>query len=730
MAFPLLLLATILWRSIGPGGGGWIEALCVNPKDPETVYAGCDVGGFYLSHDGGRSWTPRNGGLRCYWVKDIAPLPDGTIILATLGGIYKSADEGRSWSRKGRGFPPIREFSFSAPICCLAVAPSRPSVVYAGVGAPRHGAKRYATGEVYFSEDGGESWEGRGGGIPKDAMVLDLSVHPRDWRVVLAATDRGLFLSRDGGRSFVGVGRGLPSGKVTSVAFCPSKPERVYACVESPPGEEPWHGGVWRSEDGGLSFRQASGGLPQRVGPKDGPPQLTSNYSWLSPHPKDPDVVYVGGTSWVSPGVYKTSDGGVSWEWASRHVESPSFGPKNMDYGWLHFWGPSVTALCISPSNPEVLYFGTSGHIFTTRDGGRTWRQCYTEEVSPGRWRGNGLETTCLFDIKAHPRRPGWLYLCYYDIGLIRSTDGGRTFFRSTGGLPHGLSGNFFTVAFDPEEPETLWAGIGQWGRNEGYVARSDDWGETWRVVGRPESGLPCGRTRAILLGPKGPKGRTLLVSVEGHGIYKSEDGGLHWSKAGEWPEGRSLSIQGLLRHPKRPQTLFAWATPDGEGRYGGIFVSEDGGRTWRALETRPPLPYVLDLAIHPQNPEVLLAACRRFYDHKLGREFPGGVYKSEDGGRTWRRTLDFHFACAVEFNPKNPDVAYASTTDHPYHDECVGEGVFRSKDCGESWSPENEGLTILNVTCLSLDPHDPRTIYLGTSGNGAFLGLDRAISP
>lgn len=405
-----------------------------------------------------------------------------------------------------------------------------------------------------------------------------------------------------------------------------------------------------------------------------------------------------------------------------------------MGYGWLNFWGPSVTALAISPSNPERLFFGTSGHVFRTDDGGETWSQCYTREVSPERWRGNGLETTCMFDIKVHPRRPGWLYLCYYDIGLIRSTDGGRSFFRSTKGLPHGLSGNFFTVAFDPEEPRRIWAGIGQWAWNEGYVVVSDDWGETWRVVGRPEAGLPCGRTRAIVLGPKGSEGRTLFVSVEGYGVYKSTDGGLHWREAGKWPKGRSKAIWGLLRHPTEPQTLIAWAVPDEERRYGGIFVSKDGGRTWEALnETH--LPSVLDVAVNPRNPRIMLAACKRFYDRKAGRVFPAGVYKSTDGGRTWRITLgpglplDHDAATSVEFNPASPNVAYAGFTDHPYHDECPGGGLFRSEDFGESWRPENEGLTLLNVGCITIAPHEPRRIYLGTHVNGAFVGLDRKIS-
>jgi len=47
--------ADITWTNIGPGGGGWIQAIACDPRDPETIYLGCDVGGFYISHDAGRT---------------------------------------------------------------------------------------------------------------------------------------------------------------------------------------------------------------------------------------------------------------------------------------------------------------------------------------------------------------------------------------------------------------------------------------------------------------------------------------------------------------------------------------------------------------------------------------------------------------------------------------------------------------------------------------------------
>ncbi len=88
--------ADITWTNIGPGGGGWIQAIACDPRDAETIYLGCDVGGFYISRDAGRTWHIQNDGLNNYFVESIAVHPDDSkiILLGMEGGIFKSADQG------------------------------------------------------------------------------------------------------------------------------------------------------------------------------------------------------------------------------------------------------------------------------------------------------------------------------------------------------------------------------------------------------------------------------------------------------------------------------------------------------------------------------------------------------------------------------------------------------------------------------------------------------------
>jgi hypothetical protein len=73
--------------------------------------------------------------------------------------------------------------------------------------------------------------------------------------------------------------------------------------------------------------------------------------------------------------------------------------------------------------------------------------------------------------------------------------------------------------------------------------------------------------------------------------------------------------------------------------------------------------------------------------------------------------------------HPNVPGLLYVGTTDHPYHDDYLAEGVLRSTDGGLTWEKVNDGLSLLNVSALAVDPFEPSRIYAGTGGNGVFTG-------
>ena len=278
----------IQWRHADPGGGGWIQAIAWDPRDPQTLYAGGDVGGFFLSLDGGKTFEVRNHGLRDYFIESIAVHPKNSrvILLGMESGIFRTADQGRTWQAIRSGFPALQHWSFSSPIGAVCFDPQRPRVAYAGIGRPRW--SKGGQGAIYRSDDAGLTWHNLSAGqLPADAIVSDIHVKPDDSRVVLAATSQGLFRSGDEGQTWKLSGTGLPHLYTEKIAFAISSPETVYLTLRTTARDaQPWNGGVCRSDDAGRNWHPVNGeGLAKRVGKNTESAYMTSSYRELVVRP-------------------------------------------------------------------------------------------------------------------------------------------------------------------------------------------------------------------------------------------------------------------------------------------------------------------------------------------------------------------------------------------------------------------------------------------------------------
>ena len=736
-------ISSVSWSPIGPGGGGWIPAITVANDAAHTVYTACDVGGIYKSTDHGRTWQIKNNGLTTYYVQDIAydPVTPSTLYAATRGGVFKSTNGGESWQSRRSGFPDESSGHFSAPISDIVVDPQTPNIVYAGIGVPRAGYELdsfywqecQVKGSIYTSSDSGEHWTRvYDTGIPTNAMIYSLATDPNHVNILFAATSEGVYKSSDHGATWTPKNTGLPDHhRAMVLVINPVDTATLYVTMWAKPGSATWQGGVFKSTDGGAHWIAKNNGLPQTMGSEEG---MTSNYPALVIEAQHPQTLYVGNNSWTpDPGIYKTTDGGEHWTWISRD-EPPN---QNVEMGWITEHGVFVKALAIDPQDSNRLYFGTSTHVFTTDDGGVSWDQAYTESVGDGYWKGNGMETTCLQDVVVDPTDSETIYAGYWDMGFLKSIDGGLSFKRTFQGMTY--TANTFSIVVDPANSAEIYAATGWWEENQGEVCKSIDHGENWTVV---SNGLPGTQVWSIAMDTSSPPdSRTLYAASYGNGIYKTTDGGQNWSAVNNgFGVNGNLQVRKIVVDPNNPQILYAGIEAkhiennnDMSTVQGGLFKSTDGGGSWTRMDTSLPQLSVWDIEVVPGDSQTIYTAVSSEYDHTLQTEFPGGVYKSLDGGNRWHR-MDSGFGgdenldvLSIALSPAGPDILYAATSDSPYHDKSSGRGIFKSINGGTSWTPVNKGLSVLNFSSITVDPSNPSFLYAGSGGNGIFKGVDPA---
>lgn len=725
----------ILWSPIGPSGGGYLTDITVTNAAQGVIYASGTVSGIYRSTNSGMNWEMANNGLMNYYVHDIAYDPQDPTVLyaATVGGVYKSTNGGYSWVEKRNGFPPIKRYSFSAPVSAIVVDPLNTNIVYIGIGIPieGHESGQWSSvnmkGAIYKSIDYGENWSLiRNTGIDTSAMIYSIALEPNFTSILYVSTDFGVYKSTNSGNTWVPKNSGLPHTNARNIIVDPTNSNKLYLTVWSTPGSLPWQGGVYKSTNGGENWLAKNNGLADTVG---GPGGLTSNYYTLIIDPQNSQTLYAGNISWwPEPGVFKTIDGGENWTWVTRHV-----GNINIDPGWIDFWGPSATCIGIDPLDPNKVYFGTSGIICKSENGGEFWEQIYTNLVGSGYWQGRGLETSFVADVTVDPTNSANVYVGYYDIGFLKSTDGGQSFKRFDTGMNYPW--NTFSIAIDPNSTNVLYAATGEWKLNEGEVCRSTDYGETWQVIGNTINGLPNAQIWSLAIDLNSPlNSRTLYVACYENGVYKTTNGGGNW-----FPVNNGLGVNGnyrvktLVIDPANSSILYSGlqAYDEWQGSWvtvqGGIFVTTNGGQNWNRIDINPFQPSVWDLAIDPTNSNIIYSVTKEHYDHSQQIIYRGGVYKSTNGGTDWIEqsngfgNIDNLNISSIAINPQNSQYVYVGTYDHNYHDRSSGRGVFKSSDGGNSWLQINNGLGILYTTVITIDPLNPNKLYLGTGGNGVF---------
>lgn len=713
LSFTPACAQSLSWAPVGPGGGGWVRSLAVDPKDPAVVFAGIDIGGIFRTVDGGATWVQVSKGLRNFQIEKILvdPSDSRVVFAATLGGVYKSTDQGASWQLLTNGMPAKSTTSYSAPLRTVAIDPGNASVVYA---AGRVGS----VARVFKSTDKGAHWQQIGGGtLPARAAVNDLAIDPKNSKIVYLATALGVYKSSDGGASWGEASSGLPQAVVLKIAIDPIETSALYVTVKPAPGRTP--GKAFKSTDGGEQWSQIKT-LPSVVGVSE---NRSSYFNSVVVDPHNHQTVFVGDQGWVSGGVYKSTDGGKTWS-VSHMARSYYFGGAK-----------SVNAIAVARDSRHV-YYGTPYYVAKSADNGATWQSVMTEEVPPGSGRciGRGLNSSVVEKIAFDPTNDEIVYAGFLDIGLWRSTDDGRSWSSTIANNPCCL--DIRAIVPDPTVPGLVYAGTSgtnSLGRGPGSVIVSSDYGATWRPIAIPEAPTDRFAVSAMTIDTSSPLSkRTLYVALFGGGVYRTGDGGRTWLAQNDGlpnnPRVASLTYDGATSE------VFAGLACSGSDQANsGIYRLSANTTHWQQVDRGTP-PYgriacVSSVALDPNDPRRLYASTRNFNGSLHAQT--GGVWSSKDSGEHWSllRSVSADAANGVYAKTVVVDErsrVYALMEHNPYSDlytpPDVATGLYVSEDFGVSWHAENQGLSLPNVNALALSSSGK--YYAGTSGTGLYRAV------
>lgn len=637
LLLPWAAFAADRWQPAGPEGGN-IVAFAMEPTDPRTLYASARDGGVFKSTDGAATWSlasdglegrpalalalahdPKtagtlyagtsqgvfrttNGGAR--WTAangGSSLLADGTIdalvatssavyahvgdVLGREAGIFKSADGGASWSRLDLGRSGI-------VVTALAADPMNPLVLYAGV---KDTGPLFEIG-VLRSADGGATWSFSARGLPK-GTIRAFAIHPKAPRTVYAAIQgAGVFRSDDGGSRWRSASRGLTNPLVGALAFGPAA-ETLYAAAQQGSAGT-GTGSLFRTADGGRRWRRSDRGLP---------PDLQT----LAADPGG-RALYAGSQS---AGVFRSTDSGATWALADRGLRAVA-----------------ADAVVADPLRPAVLFLGTPAFgLLRTADGGASWTT-------------SGMTAKARTPLAIDPEHPATVYALNAAREVLRSRNGGRSW-QTIESLQYGVYG----FALDPDGPRILYAG------GPLHIDRSTDGGDTWT----PDLTSPCLSPALFAITPAS---RVFTGTFSACGPNEIGLGIQERDPGGGWVEvnaGLPLhpSPAGLAADPRQPSTLYAGI--DGSlleppSNLFGVYQTTDG-QTWSLIPALGDnLHSATAFAFPLAEPGVVYTGFRGL-----------GVWVSEDGGETWRAVNDglpSLSISALAFGAGAPATLYAAT--------------------------------------------------------------------
>ena len=569
---------------------------------------------------------------------------------------------------------------------------------------------------IFISNDFGTSWI-KSSSIPKGVFkeieleegqeleeedidkVTVLYVSPSDDDQIFVGTSNLLLKSNDRGSSWESLSDTFHRSDIKGLAIHPNNPNIIYAriglytfsdCSDVDNDDADYEEsvskycpGIYKSTDGGESWKL----LEEVTGdPSEGGVYI-NEYN-------DSEIYSVFGRE-----TFVSKDGGISSDVfldTKEHPIIPDVGVEIITFG---------------ESESEVFMAGLQG-VYRTYDNGKTWIESNTGFV--------GSEVVDLVT-----SLDGTMYATTYNLGIFKSTDGGKNWVFASFGIKNWYG---MQLATHPEDADTLFT------TTNGGVYKSTNAGKSWELIGGSDlcddedAGGNC-HYHGIVVEKEAPF-KVLVGSggdqyaKEGVGLTGSEDNGESWRNS---DDGfiRDVHVSKLVIDPNNNNVFYA--TTQGETEYtdkvgdgAGVFKSTDRGNNWTQINNGLNSLETNVLAVDPNDSDVLY----------LGTD-DDGIYKSINGGENWKKlipTASFGVGDII-VDPQDSNNVYMGTVDYFRLSESRGVlgdfGVYKSTDGGTTWEEFNSGLNHLGVFSLELSEEN-RILYAGTRAGGVYwINLD-----
>jgi photosystem II stability/assembly factor-like uncharacterized protein len=698
--------ADLTWRNVGAARGGRVTGFAGIRQQPHTFYAGATGGGVWKTVDAGITWFPVGDGqitTGSIGSIEVAPSNSDQVWVGTgsaairsnviIGrGVFKSTDAGRNFQFAG-----LKE---AGQIGTIRIHPTNPDTVWAAASGSPFGPTEERG--IFKTTDGGKTWR-KTLYVDTEHGARDVEVDWQDPNVLYAATYRGfrkgwdiisggpadkggIWKSIDGGDTWKKVSAGLPStliGKI-DLDIARSNPRVVYAMIEAPGPE----GGLYRSNDAGESWSLVNNNIQLR--------QRPFYFNYVNASPKDENVVFVNALNF-----HKSTDGGKTF------TAIPT--PHGDNHG---MW--------INPDNPDIFLQVNDGGANVTLNGGRSWSSILNQPHAE------------YYMVAVDDQYPYRLYVPQQDNTTL-------------------IVPSVPPVSWGLDHPAQLWIQAsgcetgGIWPRRDGRVV----WGACKGEVGRYN--LLTGQEQHYWIYPQNRYGHDpddikyrfprqtvvylsphdeRVVYQASHVLHRSMDEGVTWETISPDLTAREPQFQIVPGNPitrditgeevysaiysmveSRLERGVLWVGAND----GPVHVSRDNGKTWKNVTPKGLAPggRVQNIEDSPHRKgSAYVAVYRYLREHDLKPY----IFRTDDYGETWTSLTDGrngipgdHPTRVVREDPGREGLLYAGTE----------FGFFVSFNNGRNWQPLQQNLPATPVTDIRVHRND---LVISTMGRSLWI--------